>query len=59
MFKSRHWSKRAEEAMTVADGMKDTIAREMMLAVARGYLALAERARQREEKMMNHIGVKK
>jgi hypothetical protein len=42
-----HWRKRAEEARTLADGMEDPEAKQMVLGLAETYERLAIRAAQR------------
>jgi hypothetical protein len=42
-----HWHKRADEARSVADDMKDEISKQMMLQIADDYERLAKRAKQR------------
>jgi hypothetical protein len=45
---SRYWRERAEEATTMAEAMRDPVARQLMLDVATEYLELAQQAEQRE-----------
>lgn len=51
LFDARHWQERAQQAMevaeeatTVAEGMRDPEAKRLMLAVARDYVAQARHA---------------
>ena len=41
-----HWRKRADEARSVADDVKDQISKQMMLQIADDYEHLARRAKQ-------------
>jgi hypothetical protein len=50
---SRNWRDRAEEATTMADAMRDPVARQLMLDVAREYQELAQEAEQQEQ-AVNH-----
>jgi len=43
----QHWRKRADEAHSLADDMKDEISKRMMLQIADDYEHLAKRAKQR------------
>ena len=43
----QHWLERAKEARAIADEMKDLDARQRMLAIAKDYVRLAERAEAR------------
>jgi len=45
--KAKQWRKRAEEARTIADGMRNHEAKRIMLNFAASYEALAKRAEQR------------
>jgi hypothetical protein len=42
-----HWRQRAEQMITMADGLTDPVAKETMLSVAAGYERLAQRADER------------
>ena len=42
-----HWRKRADEARSLANNMKDEISKQMMLQIADDYEHLAKRAEQR------------
>jgi hypothetical protein len=42
-----HWRKRADEARSLADDMKDEISKQMILQIADDYESLAKRAEQR------------
>jgi hypothetical protein len=42
-----HWRKRADEARSLADDMKDEISKQMMLQIADDYERLVKRAEQR------------
>jgi hypothetical protein len=42
-----HWHKRADEARSLADDMKDEISKQMTLQIADDYERLAKRAEQR------------
>ena len=44
---SEHWRKRADEARSLANDMKDEISKQMMLQVADDYEHRAKRAQQR------------
>jgi hypothetical protein len=44
-----HWRKRADDASSLADDMKDEISKQMMLQIADDYGHLARRAEQREK----------
>ena len=43
----QHWRKRADEAHSLADDMKDEISKRMMLQIADDYEHLAKHAKQR------------
>jgi hypothetical protein len=45
-----YWRERAEEARTMADAMKDKVAKATMREIAGKYDAMAERAQRREVK---------
>jgi hypothetical protein len=49
LLDSRYWRDRAEEATTMADAMRDPVARQLMLDVAREYQELEKRAEQQEQ----------
>ena len=44
---AQHWRKRADEARSLADDMKDEISKQMTLQIADDYEHLAKRAEQR------------
>ena len=44
---AEHWRKRADEARSLADDMKDEISKQMMLQIADDYEHRAKRAAQR------------
>jgi hypothetical protein len=44
---AEYWRKRADEARSLADDMKDEISKQMMLQIANNYEHLAKRAEQR------------
>jgi len=46
-YDPKHWRKRADEARSLADGMKDEISKQMMLQIADDYEHRAKRAEQR------------
>jgi hypothetical protein len=43
----KHWRDRAEEARVLAEDMRDTVSKEMMLRLAAEYDRLAKRAQER------------
>jgi len=45
-----HWRKRANEARSLADDMKDEISKQMTLQIADDYEHLARRAKQRQHR---------
>jgi hypothetical protein len=45
---SAYWHERAEEARTLAEGMRDDATRAQMLAIGRAYDRMAEKAAARE-----------
>lgn len=45
---ARYWRDRAEEAMTMAEGMRDPVAKRLMLEVAEEYRELAGKAERHE-----------
>ena len=47
IFDPEHWHKRADEARSLADDMKDEISKQMTLQIADDYEHLARRAKQR------------
>ena len=46
-YDPEHWRKRADEARSLADDMKDEISKQMMLQIADDYEHRAKRAEQR------------
>ena len=46
-YDPEHWRKRADEARSLADDMKDEISKQMTLQIADDYEHLAKRAEQR------------
>jgi hypothetical protein len=46
-YHPKHWRKRADEARSLADDMKDEISKQMMLQIADDYEHRAKRAEQR------------